>query len=93
MAFSFKNLFRRNLENPATSLANPAMWLVNMFGGITSSGVTITQDNSLGITAVWSAVNRIADNIATMKVDVVEELPSGEKLIRNVDRAVAADRS
>jgi HK97 family phage portal protein len=83
MAFSFKNLFRRNLENPATSLANPAMWLVNMFGGITSSGVTITQDNSLGITAVWSAVNRIADNIATMKVDVVEELPSGEKLIRN----------
>ena len=81
-------LFKRNLENPATSLSNPAMWLVNMFGGVTSSGVTITQNNSLGITAVWSAVNRIADNIATMKVDVVEELPGGEKIIRN-DHPVA----
>lgn len=88
MAFSLKNIFKRNLENPSTSLANPAMWLVNMFGGVTSSGVTITQESSLSITAVWSAVNRIADNLATIKIDVVEELPSGERLIRN-DHPVA----
>ena len=63
-----------------SSFANPASWLVEYFGGSKSkSGVSVNSSTTLGLPAVYYAVNKLAGHIATMPIDVFTEDDDGNK--------------
>jgi len=52
--------------NHTSTLSNPANWFTSLFGGRTSSGVTMTEDKALSLSALWSAVRIKADMVASL---------------------------
>ena len=57
----------RTLENPNTSLSDPAAWLWSALGARTSStGASVSAESALEISAVWAAVRAISSTIATL---------------------------
>jgi HK97 family phage portal protein len=59
--------FKRSLESPTTSLADPDAWLYGALGGQRSTtGVNVTPENALESSAVWSAVRTISSTLATL---------------------------
>ncbi len=62
----------RSLENPSTSLSDPANWLFEAFGAQpTASQVVVTEKNATQITAYWSALNTISDTLAELPIKLV----------------------
>lgn len=56
---------QNSLENPQTPLSSPN--IVSLFGGgTTAAGVSVTETSSLGLPAVWRAVNLIAGTAASL---------------------------
>lgn len=77
-------IFRRSSpENPSTSLAKPAQWLTNLFTGPVSSGVSVTEDTSLGISAVWRAVRILGEGLASLSGDVIQEVNGNRTKVAN----------
>jgi HK97 family phage portal protein len=72
-------LFRNSPENPSTSLSQPAKWLTSLFSGTSSAGVTVNQETTLGITAVWRAVHIISEGVAGLQGSVYKTDSSGNK--------------
>lgn len=64
---------RANPENPSTTLANPANWLIDWFGGDTSSGEKVTVDTAIGLPAVWSAAWLLSNTIASLPLLIYEK--------------------
>lgn len=57
--------FRASPENPTSNLANPASWLVNLFGGgKTSSGRSVSQQNAQNYPAVYAARRILSEGVA-----------------------------
>lgn len=48
-------------------------------GGPVSAGVTVTEASALGFSPVWSAVNTIADDVASLPLPLYKVLPDGGK--------------
>ncbi|HUU97684.1 MAG TPA: phage portal protein, partial [Phycisphaerae bacterium] len=70
---------RRSIENPATSLADPANWLIDAAGGGRSAaGTSVTRATALTHAAVWRAVNLVAGDIGTMPVHVMRREGAGK---------------
>lgn len=65
-------------ENPSTSLANPAAWLVDLFGGITDSGVTVNEQTAMKASAVYACVTLIAKTIGSLPLKVYRRKPNGD---------------
>ncbi len=81
---------RASLENPSTSLSDPANWLFEAFGALPSaSNVTVTEKNAIQITAFWSAVNTIADTLGELPIRLVKSKRDGTFKI--VDRHPSLD--
>jgi HK97 family phage portal protein len=60
-----------SLENPATSLSDPAAWLFEAFGAApTDAGVVVSPQSALKYTAVWACVQAIAQDTAQVPWDV-----------------------
>ena len=57
----------------------PDQWLVDWVRGgpKTSSGESITESNALTIAAVWAAVRVLAETVASLPINVHQQLPSG----------------
>ena len=65
--FSWLKPHRRSLENPTTSLSNPAEWFVKLFGGEASdAGVGITPDKALQVATFWQCVHLLADDFGKL---------------------------
>lgn len=74
---------RASPENPSTSLANPASWLVDlMSGGATKSGVRINNSNALQIAPVYAAIRVITDTFASLPLITYERVPNGRRMDR-----------
>ena len=55
-----------------STLANPAPWMVEAFGATPSaSGVTVTEQTSLGCAAVYACVRVLADSVAQLPIKVL----------------------
>ena len=65
-------------ENPSTSLSNPAQWLVDLFGGVTDSGVTVTERTAMKTSAVYACVTLIAKTIGSLPLKVYRRKPNGD---------------
>lgn len=69
---------RANLENPSTSLSDPANWLLHAFGAQpASSGVMVSEANATQVVAFWSAVNTISDTLAELPLKLIRSKPDG----------------
>ena len=67
-------------ENPSTSLSNPAQWLIDLFGGTTDSGVTVTAQSAMRSSAVYACVTLIAKTIGSLPLKVYRTKANGEAL-------------
>lgn len=67
-------------ENPTTSLSNPAQWLVDLFGGVTDSGVTVTEHTAMKTSAVYACVTLIAKSIGSLPLKVYRRKPNGDAI-------------
>ena len=55
--------------------------IARYFGGGSStlSGVSVTEDTAMTVSAVWSAVTMISDDIASLPLMLYKRLPNGGK--------------
>ena len=67
-------------ENPSTSLSNPAQWLVDLFGGTTDSGITVTPHSAMRSSAVYASVMLIAKCVGSLPLKVYRTKPNGESV-------------
>jgi HK97 family phage portal protein len=64
----------------SATLASPAAWLLNVFGGgTTRAGVSINEATALGISAVWAAVRCISEDVAKVPLEVLEVIGPSER--------------
>lgn len=67
-------------ENPSTSLANPASWLLDYFGGPTDAGVAVNEQTAMRASAVYGCVTLIAKTIASLPLKVYRRKANGDAL-------------
>lgn len=64
--------FRASPNRPSTSLANPASWMFD--GSASKTGIAITEDSAMRLSAVFGAVRVISETIATLPWDVKQDV-------------------
>ncbi|MEK9697575.1 MAG: phage portal protein, partial [Candidatus Poseidoniales archaeon] len=64
--------FRSSPNNPSTSLANPASWMFD--GSASKTGIAITEDSAMRLSAVFGAVRVISETIASLPWMVKQDL-------------------
>jgi HK97 family phage portal protein len=70
----------RSLENPQTSLADPADWVYEATGGAdTATGLRINADKALGYSAVWAAVNLLSCDVGKLPLFVYRRVAAGKE--------------
>jgi HK97 family phage portal protein len=84
---------RASPENPKTSLANPAEWLVSWLGNPTDSGVNVNEVSAMQSAAVYSCIRIIAETIASLPVHVFEDSAGGAAKVKagNYHRMLAVE--
>lgn len=76
----FGPLFRASLENPQVPISSPA--ISELFDGTPSdSGVRVTEDKALTMSAVWRAVNLIAGSIASLPLHAYRTVGAGREIV------------
>ena len=76
------------------NVTNPFM---GVFGRNTKSGVGITEEGALGLSAVYAAINKISSTLASLPLNLYRETAEGKVIakehpafvILNLDRTVA----
>jgi HK97 family phage portal protein len=71
------NEFRASPENPRTSLANPAEWLVSWLGSPTDSGINVNEASAMQSSAVFACIRIISETISSLPVHVFEDKAGG----------------
>lgn len=70
-------------ENPSTSLANPASWLVDWAtGGASPAGVVVNEQKAMHHSIVASCVKILAETLAMLPLPVYRRLPRGRETAR-----------
>ena len=64
--------FRSSPNNPSTSLANPASWMFD--GSASKTGIAITEDSAMRLSAVFGAVRVISETIASLPWMVKQDI-------------------
>ncbi len=73
---------RASLENPSTSLSDPANWLFNAFGAAPSTAnIVVTERNATQITAFWSAINTISDTLGELPIRLIKNNDDGTQAV------------
>ena len=73
---------RAHLENPSTSLSDPANWLFNAFGSAPSTAnIVVTERNVTQVTAFWSAINTISDTLGELPIRLIQTNADGTQEI------------
>jgi HK97 family phage portal protein len=63
--------FRSSPNNPSTSLANPASWMFD--GAASKTGIAVTEDSAMRLSAVFGAVRVISETIASLPWEVKQD--------------------
>lgn len=66
------------------NIANPPSWLTDFFtGGVSLSGLHITEDDMLKVSAVYACINLISNTIASLPFPVYERKERGRERARD----------
>ena len=69
-----------SLENPSTSISNPATWLAEAFGATTSfAGPSVSETSAMRSTAVFRCVALKSGVIASLPLQVFRRTPKGRE--------------
>lgn len=69
------------LRSATSSLENPSNWLLDWSaGGYTSSGVAVTEESSLTLSAVYACNRVLAESIAQLPISLYRRSDAGEVL-------------
>jgi HK97 family phage portal protein len=67
-------------DRSTSTLANPAPWLFDALGAKSAaSGVSVTPENALDVTAVWAAVRMISSTLATLPLVTYRRTDGGKE--------------
>lgn len=69
--------FRASPNNPSTSLANPASWMFD--GSASKTGIAITEDSAMRLSAVFGAVRVISETIASLPWGVKQDVDNATR--------------
>lgn len=65
-----------------SSLQAPEQWMWEAFGGAhNGSGVRVTPQNAMRLSAVWACVNIIAGAVSSLPLQVYERYPNGRRRV------------
>lgn len=64
--------FRASPNTPSTSLANPASWMFD--GSASKTGIAVTEDSAMRLSAVFGAVRVISETIASLPWEVKQDV-------------------
>lgn len=68
-------------ENPTTSLANPADWLVSIMGGGPSiAGPVVNEQSAMRATTVFACVSLVSGLVASLPIVIYERAKSGRRV-------------
>jgi HK97 family phage portal protein len=74
------NLAKAQSEYPTSDLLNPQGWLTQYFGGKkTASGVRVTDDNTIGLSAIFDGVRLLAESEAQLPLKIYRTGTDGNK--------------
>ncbi len=71
--------FRASLENPSTSLGDPDAWLLDIFGGKSSSGISVNRDTALAWSALFRGIRLVSETVARLPTNVLKRTSDGGK--------------
>ena len=74
-------------KGETTDLTNPAPWFLNLFGHDSSSGEKVTVSSALGVPAVYTCVNILANSIAKLPLQTFKKTKDGR--VRDKTHAVS----
>lgn len=75
-----------NLESPLVPISGPE--IVELFGpGAGSAGVVVTEERSIGLSAVWSAVNLLAGTIGSLPLHAYRKDGTGRQRVPSTHRS------
>lgn len=69
----------RSVDGPTFSVGDPALAEYLGLSGQTSAGVTVTESNAIGLTAVYRSVALIAGTVAGLPLKTYRTLPDGTR--------------
>src|SRR3990167_9369492 len=64
----------RSIENPSSSMSNPANWLIELFGGKSIAGVNVSTETVIGLPAIWRGVNLFSGILGSLPLQVLSEV-------------------
>ena len=82
MMQSFKNLFSGSTTKAGevdTVSAVETSWLTNALGGVASSGVTITADNAMSVSAFFACTRILMEDVAKLPISVYQKYDGGKR--------------
>lgn len=81
----FGNLLNKRNITGTTDLKQPDSWLSSLLGGHiqTKTGVRVSEDTALKLTAVFACVRVISEGVATLPLPVYQRLERGKKRARD----------
>jgi len=82
----FKNLFKRNVNNPSIPIGSSDMW--DLLGSTPAdSGVRVNGETVLGSAGVWRAINLISQSVARLPIVVYKRTKDGGRERATAHRA------
>ena len=66
-------LDRSEKRSAASTLSNPADWVLRLLGSSSSTGLQVTKDNALTVTALWRAIDILSGVTAALPFKVHRE--------------------
>ena len=86
LELDFLRFFRRNQkttdisqEERSVNITSP---FLGLFGRNTKSGVQVTEEGALSLSAVYAAVNKISSTLASLPLNLYEETVDGKRLAK-----------
>jgi len=67
--------------------------LVNIFGwgSVSSAGVTVSEDNALGVPAIWAAINFLSGTLASLPLNVYEKTDGSREKSKKPIQSIVHD--
>jgi len=73
---------RSGIEDPSVPISSEAIIdFLNVSGGLSASGVTVTIEKAMGVPAIWAAVNFISGTMAGLPLNLYQKTAEGRQKV------------
>jgi len=73
---------RSSIEDPRVPISSEAVIdFLNVSGGLSASGITVTIEKAMGVPAIWAAVNFISGTMAGLPLNLYQKTENGREKV------------